>query len=382
MGRADEDETSVAGKTCVVTGASPGGIGIEVARALARGGARVVLACRSRSKAAAAARDIISSTGNDNVECRTLDLASLASVREFADGFNGPEELVDILVNNAGAMFKEYGVAEEGRERTWQVNTLGPTYLARLMMPALARAAAANGNAPGSARYVYVTSKLEAKGAVAGELRSGASDVRMFNAIADVARFDTFRRYATAKQAGTALTFELARRAESAPRFAGIAVHCVSPGMVNTNLGRFAGAAFALAAPLRWALTKTRAQGAEPVLFACRSNAPEVANEAGGTSARRRASRAARWWRWRRARRRGTRTWARGCGPSPRLSTARAESGTSRDQRRRRLAGWDAMKRDDLLVIEQVRIVSFRRAVYSRARLTRRRRTWRTAAWC
>ena len=113
---------------------------------------------------------------------------------------------------------------------------------------ALARAAAANGNAPGSARYVYVTSKLEAKGAVAGELRSGASDVRMFNAIADVARFDTFRRYATAKQAGTALTFELARRAESAPRFAGIAVHCVSPGMVNTNLGRFAGAAFALAA--------------------------------------------------------------------------------------------------------------------------------------
>ena len=139
----------MAGKTCVVTGASPGGIGVEVARALARGGARVVLACRSRSKAAAAARDIISSTGNDNVECRTLDLASLASVREFADGFNGPEELVDILVNNAGAMFKEYGVAEEGRERTWQVNTLGPTYLARLMMPALARAAAVGGRERG-----------------------------------------------------------------------------------------------------------------------------------------------------------------------------------------------------------------------------------------
>lgn len=189
---------------------------------------------------------------------------------------------MDILVNNAGAMFKEYGVAEEGRERTWQVNTLGPTYLARLMMPALARAAAANGNAPGSARYVYVTSKLELKGVVAGELRSGASDLRMFNAIADVTKFDTFKRYATAKQAGTALTFELARRVKSAPKFAGIAVHCVSPGMVNTNLGRFAGAAFVLAAPLRWALTKTRAQGAEPVLFACRSNAPEVANETGG----------------------------------------------------------------------------------------------------
>ena len=74
----------------------------------------------------------------------------------------------------------------------------------------------------------------------------------MFNAIADKTKFDTFKRYATAKQAGTALTFELGRRVKSAPRGAGIAVHCVSPGMVNTNLGRFAGAAFVLAAPLRW----------------------------------------------------------------------------------------------------------------------------------
>ena len=281
MGGAEGDEASVAGKTCVVTGANSG-IGLEVARALARGGARVVLACRSRSKAANAAKDIISSTGNVNVECRALDLANLASVREFAEGFNGPEEVVDILVNNAGAMFKDHGVTEEGRERTWQTNALAPHYLARLMMPALARAAAAQGNTPGSARYVYVTSKLETKGVVAGELRSGTPEARMFNAIADKTKFDTFKRYATAKQAGTALTFELGRRVKSAPRGAGIAVHCVSPGMVNTNLGRFAGAAFVLAAPLRWALTKTCTQGAEPVLFAVRSKLPEVTNGVGG----------------------------------------------------------------------------------------------------
>jgi retinol dehydrogenase-14 len=220
MGGAEGDEASVAGKTCVVTGANSG-IGLEVARALARGGARVVLACRSRSKAANAAKDIISSTGNVNVECRALDLANLASVREFAEGFNGPEEVVDILVNNAGAMFKDHGVTDEGRERTWQTNALAPHYLARLMMPALARAAAAQGNTPGSARYVYVTSKLETKGVVAGELRSGTPEARMFNAIADKTKFDTFKRYATAKQAGTALTFELGRRVKSAPRGAG-----------------------------------------------------------------------------------------------------------------------------------------------------------------
>ena len=63
------------------------------------------MACRSRSCAASAARDIISDTGNEAVEVRELDLARLASVRAFAEGFNGPRERVDVLVNNAGAMF-------------------------------------------------------------------------------------------------------------------------------------------------------------------------------------------------------------------------------------------------------------------------------------
>jgi len=51
-------------------------------------GARVILACRNVERANAARDDIIQSTGNDDVIVMTLDLASLRSVRQFAEDFN------------------------------------------------------------------------------------------------------------------------------------------------------------------------------------------------------------------------------------------------------------------------------------------------------
>ena len=51
-------------------------------------GARVILACRSEQRADEARTDIMAVTGNKNVEVRKLDLASLQSVRDFAQKFN------------------------------------------------------------------------------------------------------------------------------------------------------------------------------------------------------------------------------------------------------------------------------------------------------
>ena len=84
------------GRTFVVTGANSG-IGLAAARALARAGARVVLAVRDVAKGEARRRD--ASTGD--AEVRRLDLADLASVRAFADAWDGD---LDVLINNAGVM--------------------------------------------------------------------------------------------------------------------------------------------------------------------------------------------------------------------------------------------------------------------------------------
>ena len=71
------------GRTAVVTGANSG-IGLRAADALARAGAHVVFAVRDPERGRAAA-----ATVNGSTEVRRLDLADLASVREFADAWQG-----------------------------------------------------------------------------------------------------------------------------------------------------------------------------------------------------------------------------------------------------------------------------------------------------
>ena len=51
-------------------------------------GARVILACRNKTKAELAREDIVNETNNENVVVKELDLSSLQSVRDFAVDFN------------------------------------------------------------------------------------------------------------------------------------------------------------------------------------------------------------------------------------------------------------------------------------------------------
>ena len=89
------------GKTVIITGSNTG-IGKETALDLARRGARVILACRDAKRGEEAAEHVRKTTGNGNVLFESLDLASLESVKNFADKINKNEERLDILINNAG----------------------------------------------------------------------------------------------------------------------------------------------------------------------------------------------------------------------------------------------------------------------------------------
>ena len=51
-------------------------------------GGRIILACRNEAKAEKAQREIIEETGNQDVVVRKLDLASLKSIKEFAQKIN------------------------------------------------------------------------------------------------------------------------------------------------------------------------------------------------------------------------------------------------------------------------------------------------------
>ena len=118
------------GQTVIVTGANSG-IGRVAASLLAEHGARVILAVRNTDKGDAAAAEMAGTT-----EVRRLDLASLASVREFAAGWDGP---IDLLINNAGIMIPPFSRTAEGFEMQFGTNHLGHFALTNLLLPHVTR---------------------------------------------------------------------------------------------------------------------------------------------------------------------------------------------------------------------------------------------------
>ncbi len=119
-------------RTYIITGANSG-LGFETAKKVAAKGYKVILACRNMEKGTAAANIIKSETGNENVEVRQLDLASLSSVRAFAEGLKGTS--IYALDNNAGISGMKTGMTEDGYDIVFQSNHLGHFLLTILLLP-------------------------------------------------------------------------------------------------------------------------------------------------------------------------------------------------------------------------------------------------------
>jgi NAD(P)-dependent dehydrogenase (short-subunit alcohol dehydrogenase family) len=122
------------GRTAVVTGANSG-LGLVTARELARAGARVVMACRNLDKGHKAVEAIRSEAPQAQLQVDELDLASLASVRSFADRYSATHDGLDLLINNAGVMAAPRRLTEDGFELHLGTNHLGHFALTNLLLP-------------------------------------------------------------------------------------------------------------------------------------------------------------------------------------------------------------------------------------------------------
>ncbi len=122
-------------ETIVTGGAS--GIGVETVRALAKAGARVVIATRDMKKAEEVALTLRKETGNEKIEFEHLDLASLKNVRAFVQRYLDMKRPLHILINNAGVMACPQLYTEDGFEMQFGTNHMGHFVLTLGLLPAL-----------------------------------------------------------------------------------------------------------------------------------------------------------------------------------------------------------------------------------------------------
>lgn len=203
------------GRVAVVTGASSG-VGEALALRLAQGGWRLVLVNRSRAGSGRALERLCrEAPGAPEPDLVEADLADQEAVTRAAETILARHPRIDALFSNAGVMMPDLVMSRHGNETSFQVNTLAPYMLMRLLRPALEAAG-------GGARIVNVSSEV-----VLGPFTLDVEGLRR------PARYrGLMGAYAQSKLALTALSANLAPD-HSAD---GILLRSASPGAIDTKM--------------------------------------------------------------------------------------------------------------------------------------------------
>ncbi|RPD58291.1 NAD(P)-binding protein [Lentinus tigrinus ALCF2SS1-7] len=216
--------SSIAGKTILITGVTPGGLGAHFAKVTAAHNPKLlILAGRSASNLASVAHDISAAHG-PGVATRTLelDLSSQAQVRRAAaEVLAWPEvRSIDVLVNNAGVMACAYGTTADGLEMHLGTNYVGHFLFTMLLVPKLLAS-----EAKGGPRVVNVSSDGHR-----------LSDIRWDDlGFQDGKTYHKWRAYGQSKTANILFSVALAEKLG----LRGLKAFSLHPGAIATNLGRY-----------------------------------------------------------------------------------------------------------------------------------------------
>jgi NAD(P)-dependent dehydrogenase (short-subunit alcohol dehydrogenase family) len=241
-------ETSLKGKTAIVTGGT-NGIGLVTARELARMGAHVTIISRSEARCFAAAEAIRQETGQP-VEFITADLSTLQGILQAASDFKHHHTRLEILVNNAGALFMNRKVTADGYEMTFALNHLNYFLLTNLLLDLL--------KASAPARIVNVSSGAHLSGRINFEDLMGEKHYR------------GMRAYGQSKLANVLFTNELARRLEGT----GVTANSLHPGTIRTGFARNNGILYEFGMSVVGLFFPSQEEGAQTSIYLASS--PEV----------------------------------------------------------------------------------------------------------
>jgi NAD(P)-dependent dehydrogenase (short-subunit alcohol dehydrogenase family) len=231
---------NLTGKTAIVTGSNTG-IGYETALDLFQKGAKVYVATRSEERALNAIERMKAEDGTGELIYGHLDLASLASVKAFAEKVIASESSLDLLINNAGIMIPPPHQTEDGFEIQWGVNFVGHFALTGHLFNLL--------EATKGSRVVTLSSIAH---------RGASID---FDNFSSEKPYSAWREYGQSKLADLIFTLELEKRLRAnGNQIISLAAH---PGFSETDLQKYMDPAMLASLELM-----TAKEGAQPTLAA------------------------------------------------------------------------------------------------------------------
>ncbi|WP_080239213.1 SDR family oxidoreductase [Spirosoma rigui] len=192
-------------RTALITGANKG-IGKEIARQLAQQGFAVFIGARDMTKGREAAEELCQA-GYEATFIQ-LDVTNPVSIKNASGTFSQKADHLDVLINNA-AVLEDHGediikLNAEMLDRTLKSNVNGPVLVTQDFLPYLLKA-------PNGGRVINVS--------------SGAGSLSRMSTYAPA--------YSISKTALNAVTRQFAGALQSK----NIAVNCVDPGWVRTDMG-------------------------------------------------------------------------------------------------------------------------------------------------
>ena len=143
-------------KTILITGATQG-LGKVTATELAKQGHQIIIHGRSKNKLKVVKSDIISASGNTNIDIAVADLLSLEDTAKMAEELKKKYNKLDVLINNAGAFFnKQRELTQEGFEKTIALDLFAPLLLMHSFLDLLVKSP--------SARIINLASAMHKRG--------------------------------------------------------------------------------------------------------------------------------------------------------------------------------------------------------------------------
>jgi NAD(P)-dependent dehydrogenase (short-subunit alcohol dehydrogenase family) len=216
---------SLAGKTCLVTGANSG-LGKAMAIELAQRGANVIMGCRREYSEAL--EEIKERSGSDQVSLRIVNMAELDSVLRFCDNLRRDEVKLDVLMCNAGMASSRNKMSSDGYPLLLQVNFLSHALMIKCILY--------NGVIPyrgikgETIPRIIFTSSSRHRGPL-------SIDFDHFGKFPNFSILDTFRFYGLSKLYLMTYAWELGRRLQVDGKPT-VTVTAFCPGSFRSKIGR------------------------------------------------------------------------------------------------------------------------------------------------